>query len=157
MPGAGKLWSVEYWELTRDALAPGGIMVQWVPQESDRDYRDDPHSFQSVFPHATAWVFGSILIGSNEPLQLDRSDARTQARRPGLAAGARQRRGDVVGVVRCRCSRPGPSEISEHATGAALLTDDRPRLEYYRTLPSDDEGWTGAALPVGTIDQLLSD
>ena len=29
--GAGKLWSVEYWRLAHDALAPGGMMVQWVP------------------------------------------------------------------------------------------------------------------------------
>jgi predicted membrane-bound spermidine synthase len=36
------------------------------------------------------------------------------------------------------------------------LTDDRPRLEYYRTLPPDDSGWSGSALPVGSIDEVLT-
>ena len=98
--GAGKLWSVEYWELTRDALAPGGIMVQWAPQERDRDYRTILHSFQSVFPHATAWASGSMLIGSNEPLQLDRVVLERKLADASLAASPGTCRRHVLGVAR---------------------------------------------------------
>ena len=52
--GAGKLWSVEYWELARDALAPGGIMLQWVGDRRPEQYRMIVRSFQHVFPHTTA-------------------------------------------------------------------------------------------------------
>ena len=153
--GAGKLWSVEYWELTRDALAPGGIMVQWAPQERDRDYRTILRSFQSVFPHATAWASGSMLIGSNEPLQLDRAVVERKLAdanwRPVL---------EHAGVTSWKSLAAlftgGPEQIRESAAGAPLLTDDRPRLEYYRTLPPDDSGWSGSALPVGSIDQVLT-
>jgi spermidine synthase len=48
--GAGKLWSVEYWELARAALAPGGMMVQWVPTARARDHSMITRSFLQVFP-----------------------------------------------------------------------------------------------------------
>jgi spermidine synthase len=152
--GAGKLWSVEYWELTRDALAPGGIMVQWVPQESDRDYRMILRSFQSVFPYATAWASGSMLIGSNEPLQLDRAALERKLADPNWRP-VLEHAGVTSWDSFAAQFTGGPDEISEASADAPLLTDDRPRLEYYRTLPQDDTGWTGTALPVGPIDQVL--
>ena len=60
--GAGKLWSVEYWELTRDALAPGGVMVQWVPGTRAIDHTMIVRSFLEVFPYVTAWAGGSMLV-----------------------------------------------------------------------------------------------
>jgi hypothetical protein len=36
-----------------------------------------------------------------------------------------------------------------------MLTDDRPRIEYYRTLPSDGSEWVPEALPVSSIDELV--
>ena len=70
-------------------------------------------SFQSVFPHATAWVSGSMLIGSNEPLRLDRAVLEAKLADPQWAARAGTRRGHVVGVVRRRCSPPGPSRFAK--------------------------------------------
>ncbi len=151
--GAGKLWSVEYWELTRDALAPGGIMVQWAPQSSVRDYSMIVCSFESVFPHVTAWAGGSMLIGSNEPLVVERSTLEAK-----LADPAWQQVLAAVGVVSWDTLVPmftaGPDAIRAKIGDGPMLTDDRPQIEYYRTLPSDGSEWTPDAVPVSSIDEI---
>ena len=67
--GAGKLWSVEYWELTREALAPGGVMVQWVPDRPRPDHAMIVRSFLEVFPYVTAWA------GGTHARRLERADS----------------------------------------------------------------------------------
>lgn len=153
--GAGKLWSVEYWELARDALAPGGVMVQWAPQANTRDYRMIVRSFLSVFPHVTAWAGGSMLVGSNEPITID--PAAVQSR---LADPAWQPVLGDVGIVDWSAFA-GMFTADDASLRAAIgdgpvLTDDRPRLEYYRTLPADDEGWLVGTVPVAPIETILS-
>jgi spermidine synthase len=152
--GAGKLWSVEYWELTRDALAPGGITVQWVPQENTRDYELIVRSFQDVFPHTTAWVGGSMLIGANEPLRLDRATFETKLADPTWSA--------LLGRVGINswdsftAMFTADSETVRQTIGEGeVLTDDRPQLEYYRTLPSEGTGWDPSRVPVSGIDRLV--
>ena len=129
-------------------------MVQWAPQESDRDYRMILRSFQSVFPHTTAWASGSILIGSNEPLLLDRPALERKLADPAWRP-VLQHAGVTSWDGLAALFTGGSEQIRQVAAGAPLLTDDRPRLEYYRTLPPDDSGWSGSALPVGPIDQVL--
>ena len=106
--GAGKVWSIEYWELARDALADGGLMLQWVPDERDVHYEMIVRSFLEVFPNATAWANGSMLVGTREPLQIDSARVRRAARRSGDArragVGRHHRRG-VVGRALHRWSR----------------------------------------------------
>ena len=153
--GAGKLWSVEYWELARDALAPGGVMVQWAPQANSRDYRMIVRSFLSVFPHVTAWAGGSMLVGSNEPITIDPAAVRAR-----LADPAWQPVLGEVGIVDWNAFA-GLFTADDAALRAAIgdgpvLTDDRPRLEYYRTLPADEGGWAADTVPVTPIDTILS-
>jgi spermidine synthase len=153
---AGKLWSVEYWTLARDALADGGIMMQWVPQASTRSYELIASSFLSVFPHVTAWAGGSILIGSNEPIVFDPSAFEERLAQPGW---------DVV---------LGEIGVADWDTFAALftaddaalraalgdgpvLTDDRPQLEYYRTLSGESDGWDPATVPQSPVDAILTE
>lgn len=153
--GAGKLWSVEYWELTRDALAPGGVMVQWAEQKNARDYRMIVRSFLSVFPHVTAWAGGSMLVGSNEPITVD--PAAVQAR---LADPAWQPVLGEVGIVDWNAFAglftADDATLRTAVGDGPVLTDDRPRLEYYRTLPADREGWRPESVPVSSIDTILS-
>lgn len=153
--GAGKLWSVEYWELARDALAPGGVMVQWAPQANTRDYRMIVRSFLEVFPHVTAWAGGSMLVGSNEPITIDPTAVRSR-----LADPAWQPVLGDVGIVDWNAFT-GLFTADDAALRAAIgdgpvLTDDRPRLEYYRTLPADDDGWLADTVPVTPIDTILT-
>jgi predicted membrane-bound spermidine synthase len=62
---AGNLYSLEYFLLVRDRLTPGGFAVTWVP--TDRVAR----TFLRAFEHAA--LFGSVMIGSNAPIQFDRA------------------------------------------------------------------------------------
>lgn len=152
--GAGKLWSVEYWELTRRALAPGGITVQWVPQEHTRDYQMIVRSFLEVFPNTTVWASGSMLIGSDEPLHLDRAALETKLSDPTWAALLGR-----VGITSWDAFTTFFTADSESVRSAIgdgdLLTDDHPRLEYYRTLPPAGTGWDPTSLPVSPVDALL--
>jgi spermidine synthase len=61
---AGNLYSDAYFRLLRDRLKPNGLAVTWMPTDRVR------RTFMSVFPHAIR--FGDVLVGSNEPIAIDR-------------------------------------------------------------------------------------
>lgn len=61
---AGNLYSLEYFTLMRERLKPGGLAVTWVPTLRTHD------TFVKVFPYVVS--FGIILVGSNEPIVVDR-------------------------------------------------------------------------------------
>ena len=154
--GAGKLWSVEYWALARDALAPGGVMVQWAPQENARDYRMIVRSFTSVFPHVTAWAGGSMLVGSNEPQVFDRGVMEAKFADPGWRA-VLERVGVVDWASFTALFTAGDGDIRARIGDGPVLTDDRPRIEYYRTLPDEGGTWSQDVVPVGPIDPHVVD
>jgi spermidine synthase len=130
--GAGKVWSVEYWELARAALAPGGIMVQWVPAARARDHAMIVRSFLQVFPHVTAWAGGSMLVGSNEPLSVDPAAYRRRLAEPGT--GAALTAAGMGGVEQLRAMyTAGPDALAAYAGPGPSLTDDQPRLEFWRS------------------------
>jgi spermidine synthase len=131
--GAGKVWSIEYWELARDALADGGLMLQWVPDERDVHYEMIVRSFLEVFPNTTAWANGSMLVGTREPLRIDAAafDAR-------LADPATRAAMESVGIVDATSLAglytAGPDELRAFVGAGPVLDDDHPRVEYFRTL-----------------------
>jgi predicted membrane-bound spermidine synthase len=64
---AGNLFSLEYFTLLRERLAPGGLAVSWAPTERVVD------TFVRVFPHAVLCVAGGVrvLLGSDRPIAWD--------------------------------------------------------------------------------------
>src|SRR5581483_10713579 len=54
--GATNLYSKEYFELARERLADGGIMVQWLEQLSEEHYKILMRSFVETFPYVTVWA-----------------------------------------------------------------------------------------------------
>src|SRR5262249_23553058 len=60
---SGNLYSDAYFELVRSRLNPGGLAVTWTPTERVA------RTFIKVFPHA--WHAGSILVGSNDPIDVN--------------------------------------------------------------------------------------
>jgi hypothetical protein len=99
--GAGKLWSVEYWELVRDALDDDGIMLQWVPYRRAAEYKMILRSFLKVFPDATLWSNGSMLIGTKKPLALSAGTLPKSSRHRIVAPSSLRQ----VLRVSSRCSR----------------------------------------------------
>jgi spermidine synthase len=61
---AGNLFSVEYFELLRNRLNPGGLAVTWTPTLRVVD------SFVTVFPHVL--LFEGLALGSTTPVRFDR-------------------------------------------------------------------------------------
>jgi spermidine synthase len=77
----GFSYSLEYYDLLRDHLAPGGLVAQWVPATlPPRQYQMILKTFTESFPNVQLWYFlpaykkgpfNSILVGSNERIVLD--------------------------------------------------------------------------------------
>jgi spermidine synthase len=133
--GSGNLYSVEYFELVRRALKPGGLAVQWVAG-TEAEYKTIARTFLQVFPETTVWSGGTLLIGSVEPLRLRRSDFDWKL-------GVPERR-EMMGMLGIRTFedllrhyRAGPSELRQFVGEGPILTDDRPLVEYFLSLPRD--------------------
>ncbi|OGK84449.1 MAG: hypothetical protein A2X52_08865, partial [Candidatus Rokubacteria bacterium GWC2_70_16] len=88
--GLASLFSVEFFQLAREHLRAGGLMLQWVQGynlEPD-DLRMVVRTFRSVFPATSIWQTSGgdfLLLGAAEPVRIDL--ARVKARHeksPGL-------------------------------------------------------------------------
>lgn len=145
--GAANLYSVEYFRLAARALAPGGVMVQWVSPENAFAHTAIVRTFLEAFPHATLWLAGDLLIGSPGPLRVDAARLEERladpAARAALAEVGLNRPQDVLTHFRADAA-----ELRAYAGPGPLLTDDRPLLEYFRALdlptgPADLERFSG--------------
>ena len=76
----GFSYSLDYYQLLRTHLAPGGLAVQWVPTTLPHAlYRMILKTFSTAFPHVQLWYFlpahkrgpfNTILVGSNQPIAI---------------------------------------------------------------------------------------
>ena len=74
-------YSEEYYALLRKRLAPGGLIIQWIPVDlPPSQYALAVRTFLHSFPHVTLWYFppigsftmpNSFLVGSNDPVDID--------------------------------------------------------------------------------------
>ena len=135
--GAGLLYSEEYFTLARRALARDGVMVQWVGPRSDAHYRLIARTFQRVFPETTVWGNGSLLIGSHRALELNRDALAARVARSGLAETLTPLGLGGAGAL-LDFYAAGSDELKRFLGDGPVLSDDRPRLEYYLSLPRDD-------------------
>lgn len=144
--GAGSLYSQEYYKLVRNALADGGLVVQWNGGDSATEYKLLLRTFTSVFPYTTLWADGSLMLGSLQPFSLSQSGY--DARRTSFE----QFQWDLPTLKRIYSA--GPSEIREFLGDGPVLTDDRPVIEYFLSLPKNDApgGYTGKK---GVFEDLL--
>jgi spermidine synthase len=131
--GAGNLWSVDYWRLARQALADDGIMVQWIPERYDTEYKLIMRSFLEAFPNTTLWAGGSVLIGSKHPFTLDPAAFERKLENPETRA-VLQADGIPTFDALVKEYTAGPNAMRSFAGTGPRLTDDRPRLEYSRYL-----------------------
>jgi spermidine synthase len=133
--GLASLFSLEYFELCRQRLKPGGIMIQWAQGYNllPEDMQMVVRTFRAVFPATSLWHTGAasfLLLGRTDPSPLDlvRIKARYEA-----SAGVRD---DLarIGVS----SWPGilgyfmldAGGVGRLAAGTGLNTDDRLPLEF---------------------------
>jgi spermidine synthase len=135
--GAGNLYSREYFTLARAALAGGGLAVQWIGHRTELHYKLIMRTFLEVFPDASLWLDGHVMVGSvgrvtlsSSRFEAHRSDPRTRSAL------------DDVGLtdfdVLKSWYRANADQMRTFVGEGPILTDDRPLLEYYRSVPAGD-------------------
>jgi spermidine synthase len=133
--GSGNLYSREYFELIRQVLNPGGLVLQWVAG-TEAEYKAIARTFVSVFPETTVWVDGSLLVGALQPLKLRRAEFDAKLGLPGRARGLHD-----LGIESFEKLMTtfvaGPDELRAYVGPGPILTDDRPLAEYFLSLPRD--------------------
>jgi spermidine synthase len=135
--GAGSLYSREYFRLARRALAGGGLMLQWIGERPRTHYLLIMRTFLDAFPETTLWVGGQLMIGATGPLALDPAAFEAKLSQPGT-----RRALEGIGIRSFADLRAlftaGPDELRAFVGPGPLLTDDRPLVEYHRSLPADE-------------------
>ncbi|HYN09542.1 MAG TPA: fused MFS/spermidine synthase [Vicinamibacterales bacterium] len=135
--GAGNLYSVEYFRLARRALAPHGVMMQWVGIRPASEYKLIVRTFLTAFPHATAWANGALLVGTTEPLQLDARAFEEKLSRPATRSAL-----SLIDITSFESLlgqyTAGPEQLRAFLGPGLILTDDRPLVEYHRSLPPNE-------------------
>jgi spermidine synthase len=143
--GAGNLYSREYFQLATRALREDGVMLQWIGHRPESQYKLIARTFLEVFPHTTVWADGTLLAGTKQPLRL--SEARYRERladsvhADALAAAGLGRYDDLL-----RLYTAGAEELRAFVGEGPTLTDDRPVVEFFRSLPENERDVSVAGL-----------
>jgi spermidine synthase len=133
--GSVNLYTKEYYELTKRALRPGGIVSQWIPLHS----QSETHVYQSFrtflesFPYAMAWYpvhKELILIGSNQPINIDFQDIEQRLQNP----MTQKIMGDIdFGTANSFLGSIWylKNELKSMGSGQRIISDNNPTLEYF--------------------------
>ena len=145
--GAGALYSREYFELVRKSLADGGLVMQWNGADTETEYKLLLRTFLSVFPETTLWADGGLMLGSVRPFTI--SELAYNVRRQTFE----QFPWDLATLKRIYTANPQAAKA--FAGDGPILTDDRPVIEYFLSLPkhSGPGGYTG---PISNFEELLT-
>lgn len=132
--GAGNLYSVEYFRLARRALQQNGLMLQWIGHRPRSQYELIMRTFTAVFPDATLWAGGTLMVGTRQPLALSKSALQDRfsdpAFRDTLASIGASDPDGLLGLYSA-----GPDEMRRFVGVGPVLTDDQPLVEYFLALP----------------------
>lgn len=129
--GAATVYSREYFELVRRALAPGGVVMQWIGAGGEFEYKLLLRTFLSVFPETTVWGDGALLLGSVTPLRLSQERFEQRRRDSDFRAVFDW---DLATIQRLYVA--GPDALRALAGEGPVLTDDRPLIEYFLSMPT---------------------
>ncbi|HET7770905.1 MAG TPA: fused MFS/spermidine synthase, partial [Chloroflexota bacterium] len=134
--GSATLYSLEYYELCKAALEEDGLMTQWIPPFSDYEYKLVVRTFLEAFPYATLWQDGDLMIGSKSPIKIDPVALERRLQDPQLRAELQKVRiqspQDLLGRFNA-----SEAEIRRIVGAGPIITDDRPYIEFFRSLPDD--------------------
>jgi spermidine synthase len=130
---SGNTYSVDYYKMVRDRLAPGGVMATWIP--SGRVMA----SVQKVFPHVVTGVvkeYGEsrFVVASMSPIDLDTAELQRRLEATDLPAARKASLAPVISSMTDECD-PAIPPISE----AELNRDLFPRDEFFLNQPQAGE------------------
>ncbi len=135
MRGIGNLFSLDFYELTAQRLAPKGIVCQWIHTYGlfPEDLKMVVKTFRSVFPHTTIWntTRGDLLLlGSKDPWTLDHA---TLQAKYGAVPGLKEdmaRLGLHSPLAILADFALVEEDAAQYAQHALVNTDDLPFLEF---------------------------
>ncbi len=140
--GIAPLYSVEYFELCKKHLNPGGFVTQWVPlyESSVETVQSELATFFEVFPHGTVWGnlntdgtgYDVVLVGQAEDLKIDVAAIQRRMDSPAYMSVVRSLREvgyfsatDLLSTYAVRAS-----DLTDWLRGAQLNRDRNLRLQY---------------------------
>jgi len=149
--GSVNLYTREYYELTKRALKPGGIVSQWIPLhgQAETHVYQNFRTFLESFPYAMAWYpMGKelILIGSDRPIDINFSQIERHFENP------------VINKIMRDIDFPNPfsflgsiwflkKELKSLGSGQHVISDNNPSLEFYLNFPK--------AISTDDIDKIV--
>ena len=140
--GASVISSLEYYQSGHRHLTPDGVMMQWVPFGArEAEIKEHIRTFAAEFPEVLivrgAGGYGFYMLGSDAPIELDPEVARSILARPGvledISSAYDSPASDVdawLDVIERQTWLAGDA-VETYAGGGPLITDDRPRPEYF--------------------------
>ncbi len=132
--GIASLFTRDYFQACRRALAPGGVACSWLESYTvdDEAFRSVVAAFLEVFPYASLWSVQSsdfLLIGSMQPLQQDAATLASRLQTPLLAHSLSRIEIETAEDLFANylLDRAGMAQLS---ADIAPHTDDRAQLEF---------------------------
>lgn len=133
--GNASLYSRDYFRLCRKKLTENGVIVVWLPmwKLSPGDFRMVLKTFQSVFPHATAWYLTNCL---NRQVHLIGTVGETSINREAWFKNVLAMKEDLEPVnlgdpyKLLDAMLMSEDEVMEYSGYAQINTEDMPRLEF---------------------------
>lgn len=137
--GANNVNSVEYFRLVRNALAPDGVALHWNGATTGTEYALILRAFVAAFPEATLWGDGTLMVGTKQPLTVSRSRIEAMLNDPATREALALMHVESFDHL-ARMFRASPADIRAFVGGGPVLSDDKPAIEYFASLPQDDRG-----------------
>lgn len=136
--GSAHLYAAEFYETCRRRLEPGGVVAQWLPlhAQSPLSARMAARTFVDAFPYVQLWlpsIRDAVLVGSDRPLELPLSRLRAAWDDPETRANLARAYFETPEALLATYlfDREG---ILRWIDGAPAITDDRPAMEFFRSL-----------------------
>jgi spermidine synthase len=152
--GAGNLYSHEYFSLVRRAIQNDGLVLQWLGHRREADYKLILRTFLDVFPYTTLWAEGQLMLGAVRPLRIDAAAFDAKLARPETRAALEE-----IGLDRFEqltaLYTAGPDEIRAFVGDGPILQDDRPRVEYFRSLAGTGTALVDLSALRGDVTRLI--
>lgn len=125
------LFSVEFYELCKEQLNPGGVVCAFLPTDvcfNEWHFKRIMATFKQVFPHASLWYVGPeflVLVATEDRLDIDYLDLKRRMAVPRIR--------DDLAIIHLQDPLAllssflmAEESLKEYVAGATLITDDNP-------------------------------